>query len=55
MTSLTRELGAEQDLAEFGSTLARRFAAACDWDPEERDLEVLDQLAGRAAATARVT
>jgi lipoyl(octanoyl) transferase len=55
MTSLARELGAEQDLGEFGTALARRFAASCGWDAEERDPDVLDELTGeRAGAPARV-
>ncbi|HKG36890.1 MAG TPA: lipoyl(octanoyl) transferase LipB [Solirubrobacterales bacterium] len=37
MTSLTRELGAEQDLAAFATTLAHRFAESCGWSPEERE------------------
>jgi lipoyl(octanoyl) transferase len=35
MTSLTRELGAEQDLQAFGSTVAERFGAVYERDPVE--------------------
>jgi lipoyl(octanoyl) transferase len=35
MTSLTRELGAEQDLGEFATTLARRLGEVYDREPIE--------------------
>jgi lipoyl(octanoyl) transferase len=38
VTSLTRELGAEQDLGEFGTTIASRFAEVYDRDATEVDL-----------------
>ena len=36
MTSLTRELGAEQDVSEFATTVARRLGEAYDREPVER-------------------
>jgi lipoyl(octanoyl) transferase len=49
MTSLSRELGAEQDLGAFASTLVSRFAASGDWSPEERGM---DAIAGALGAGA---
>jgi lipoyl(octanoyl) transferase len=46
MTSLARELGAEQDLDAFGTTVAERLAAAYERDPVETGW---DDLAGRVA------
>ncbi len=45
MTSLTRELGTEQDVGEFATTLARRLGEAYDREPVERPAdEVLGSL-----------
>jgi lipoyl(octanoyl) transferase len=41
MTSLARELGAEQDLDEFASTVAQRLAEAYGRDPVERSWDEL--------------
>jgi lipoyl(octanoyl) transferase len=49
MTSLSRELGAEQDLDGFASTVARRLAAVYDRDPVERSW---DELVGPLALEA---
>jgi lipoyl(octanoyl) transferase len=46
MTSLSRELGAEQDLAAFGDTVAEELAKAYDRRPVETDW---DELLGRVA------
>jgi lipoyl(octanoyl) transferase len=43
MTSLSRELGSEQDPAEFATTLAATFAGVHDREPEELDLAGLDE------------
>ena len=46
MTSLGRELGAEQDMAGFAATLVRRLAGAYNRDPVERSQDdVLGQVA----------
>jgi lipoyl(octanoyl) transferase len=50
MTSLSRELGAEQDLDAFAATLAGRFGEVYGRDPLERELEAL----GLEAAPARL-
>jgi lipoyl(octanoyl) transferase len=56
MTSLARELGAEQDLPAFTAILAARFAEACDWAREDHGADFLDaRLEPEAGATARVT
>ena len=41
VTSLGRELGAEQDLGEFGSTVAERFARAFGRDPVPTEPDAL--------------
>jgi lipoyl(octanoyl) transferase len=41
MTSLSRELGDEQDLGHFASTVARRLAAVYDREPVERSWDEL--------------
>ena len=41
MTSLSRELGAEQDVGAFGDTVARRFAAVFEREPAEAQSEDL--------------
>jgi lipoyl(octanoyl) transferase len=41
MTSLSRELGAEQDLDEFATTVARRLAEVYGRDPVERSWDAL--------------
>ena len=54
MTSLARELGAEQDFDEFATTLAGRFAEAGGWTMRERDADSLEAMLGSEAG-ARVT
>jgi lipoyl(octanoyl) transferase len=50
MTSLTRELGAEQDLDGFATTLERRLAEAYEREPVDRSWgEVMGSLALEAA------
>ena len=48
MTSLTRELGAEQDLGAFAATLTARWAAIYDREPVERSP---DEVLGAVALT----
>jgi lipoyl(octanoyl) transferase len=50
MTSVSRELGAEQDLNAFASTLAGHLAAAYDRAPVERDW---DEIVGSLALEVR--
>ncbi|HSK49247.1 MAG TPA: lipoyl(octanoyl) transferase LipB [Solirubrobacterales bacterium] len=45
VTSLSRELGAEQDLGAFASTLAAKFGEAYGRTPVETDLDALATLA----------
>ena len=53
MTSLTRELGAEQDMDAFMDTVRDSFAGIYERDPIELSPEQLDQrIAGRDAAAA---
>jgi len=53
MTSLSRELGAEQDLDAFAGTLAARFAAVYERDLVERELAELSRLVTPVASTVR--
>ena len=53
MTSLSRELGAEQDLGAFADTLVGRFAAVYGRRAVERDLTELSDLATPVGSTPR--
>jgi lipoyl(octanoyl) transferase len=50
VTSLSRELGAEQDLDAFASTIAERFANAFEREPVEAKIGDLDAFDAIAAA-----
>ena len=50
VTSLSRELGAEQDVGEFGASLAARFAEVFEREPTEGDPADLGIDAGRVRA-----
>jgi hypothetical protein len=52
MTSICRELGAEQDLAAFGRTLAERLGAELRREPEPMAVAELTRLVPDAALEA---
>jgi lipoyl(octanoyl) transferase len=52
MTSLSRELGAEQDLAAFATTVRDRFGEVYGRAPREASIEELGELVGEPLALA---
>ena len=53
MTSLSRELGAEQDLRAFSDALSARFAAVYEREPVEAELSELSGVVTPIASTVR--
>ena len=52
MTSVSRELGAEQDAGAFGETVARRFAAVFEREPVDAERAELGLALGAGRTNA---